>query len=121
MGREISEAIGVNPRFDANGNNTVQTIKAGSGKLHALVVHNPNATTAFIQLFDESGTVTVGTTAPKQSYPVPPPAETPAGGPLVFPLPKPLRFNHSIKYACTTTSNGSSDPSTGLVVNALYS
>lgn len=115
----VGEMIGLDPFFDGDGDNTVQTLKDCPGELHGLVVHNPNATTAFIQLFDEEGAVTVGTTTPKQSYPVPPPAETPAGGPLVLLFAKPLRFHHSIKYACTTTPTGNTDPTTGLVINAV--
>jgi hypothetical protein len=120
MFKDYANAFGCEPYFDADGDNSVQTIKSTEGEIHAIVVHNPNATTAFIQFFDEAGTITVGTTDPKQSFPVPPPAETPAGGPLVLPLAKPMRFHNSIKYACTTTADGNTDPSVGLVVNVLY-
>ena len=116
----VAEVVGLEPYFDSDGDNSAQTIYAGPGELHALVVHNPNATTHFIQFFDETGTITVGTTTPKFSLPVPPPAETPAGGPLVIAFPAPVRFHNSIKYACTTDDDGNTDPSTGLVVNAFY-
>lgn len=115
-----AEMIGLDPHFDSDGDNSVQVIKDGPGELHGLVVHNPNATTAFIQLYDEAGAITVGTTVPKLSFPVSPPAETPAGGPLVLLSPKPIRFHNSIKYACTTTAGGSTDPAAGLTVNALF-
>jgi hypothetical protein len=105
--------------FDADGDNTAQTIKGSAGSLHSLCVLNVNAADAFIQLFDESGAITVGTTAPKQSYLVPKGDGTFYGAfGAVFTMP--LNFANSIKYACTTTPTGSGDPATGLIVNASY-
>lgn len=105
--------------FDGDGDNTAQTIKGSAGSLHSLCVLNVNAVDCFIQLFDESGSITVGTTAPKQVFLVPKGDGTSYGafggwGAM------PLKFTNSIKYACTTTPTGSGDPTTGLVVSASY-
>lgn len=113
-------ADGASTVFDADGDNTAQQIKASAGKLYGLEVSNPNTVDAYIQLFDlATGSVTVGTTTPKQSYLVP-------GGDginngamdKVFTIP--VSFATAITYACTTTATGSGDPTTGLVVNAIY-
>lgn len=100
--------------FDSSGDNTVQTIKASAGKVYSLEVQNPNTSDAYIQLFDEAGAITVGTTVPKQSYFVP------AGGAMDKTFTVPLQFANSIKYACTTTPTGGGNPTTGLVVNAGF-
>ncbi|MCO6456794.1 MAG: hypothetical protein J5I93_15960, partial [Pirellulaceae bacterium] len=110
---------GATPLFDADGDNTAQTIKGSAGVLYSLEVQNVNAVDCWIQLFDESGSITVGTTTPKASFLVPAGDGTKRGAmDKVFTVP--LAFSNSIKYACTTTPTGNGDPSTGLVVNASY-
>lgn len=106
--------------FDADGDNSAQTIKSTYGRLIFLEVQNPNDTDAYIQLFDESGTVTVGTTTPTLSLLVPAGNGTDDGAmDKLWSLGAP-KFLNSIKYACTTTATGSGDPTTGLIINALY-
>lgn len=101
--------------FDSDGDNTAQALSARSGQLHYLEVQNPNAADAFIQLFDAAAAdVTVGTTTPKLSLFVP------ANGAMDKYWNDPIDFNTAITYACTTTAIGSTDPTTGLVINAGY-
>lgn len=109
------------PYFDADGDNTAQTVKTTGGRIHYLEVSNPNATDAYIQFYDAAaGSVTVGTTTPVQSFLVPAGDGTKdAGTEKTFNFP--WKFNDAITYACTTTATGSTDPTTGLVVNILYS
>lgn len=106
--------------FDPDGDNTAQVVKAGGGTLWVLEVSNPNAEDAYLQLYDlAAGDVTVGTTTPKQSYLVPAGDGTRDGAfDRVFPIG--MLFRTAITYACTTTPTGNGDPTTGLVVNALY-
>lgn len=101
------------PYFDGDADNTVQTIKASGGQLYALEVQNPNATAAYLQLFDASAPV-VGTTTPVQSFYVP------ASGGMDKSFAIPIEFGTAIKYACTTTATGNTDPLVGLVLNAAY-
>ena len=106
-------AVPQTPFFDDDGDNTVQTIKDSAGILQFLEVQNPNNNSdAYIQLFDEAGTITVGTTAPKLSLLVP------RNGAMdkFFNI----NFANSIKYACTTTVTGSGDPTVGLIVNGGF-
>lgn len=119
MGYDIAKKLGLETHFDADGDNTVQTIKDGPGKLFGLIVQNPNNAAAWIQLFDESGTITVGSTTPKQSYPVPDDSGATVGATILI-FDNPINFDNSIKYACTTGATNGTDPGTGLVVNALY-
>lgn len=112
--------MGGKPHFDGDGDNSEQSISSTGGYLYSLQVINPNSADAFIQLFDESGSVTVGTTTPKQSYLVPAGDGTLDGAKDSVIPTFGLVFENSIKYACTTTATGNGDPSTGLVVNAIY-
>jgi len=100
--------------FDSDGDNSAQSILGSKGLLHKLHVYNSNGAAAFVQLFDESGAITVGTTAP--AYVV----YVPAGGGVIEDFPHPLVFTNSIKYACTTTPTGNGDPTAGLTVSAAY-
>lgn len=72
--------------------------------LDGIVCSNPNAATAFVQLFDTTGVVTLGTTVPVASIPVPvgvgPPSMPPLG----------LNFLAGLKIAATTTVNGAVAP-----------
>ena len=101
------------PHFDADADNSVQTIKASPGQLHLLEVTNLNASAAYVQLFDASAP-TVGTTTPTLSFYVP------ASGAMDKCFTVPIDFAVAIKYACTTTATGSTDPAVGLVLNATF-
>lgn len=98
--------------LDSDGDNTAQAARVVGGTIDYLHVINPNAADAYLQLFDAAtGSVTVGTTTPRQSYLVP------ANG--AFEVKLGLHFNTAITYACTTTATGNGDPVVGLVVNML--
>lgn len=100
--------------FDSDGDNTAQAAKLIGGYLSYINVYNPNAAVAFLQLFDvATGSVTVGSTTPKQSYFIP------AQGAFERSFETPLHFHTAITYACTTTATGSTDPTTGLTVNLV--
>lgn len=92
------------------------TVKATKGSLYAISVYNPNASAAYLQIFD-AASVTVGTTVAKQSYGIP------ATGllNLIYGDGSPFVTTNSIKIAASTTPTGNTAPGTGLVVNMLYS
>ena len=108
------------PHFDADGDNTAQTILAVNGCLSKIEIANPNVEDAFIQIYDETGTITVGTTVPKQSIHVPGGGAGFYGSKIVSYGQPGLPFQNSIKYACTTTPGGAIDPTVGLTVSAIY-
>jgi hypothetical protein len=106
------------PFFDADADNSKQTMKASEGLLYFLEVSNPNTTDAYLQLFDaDAADVTVGSTTPTLSFLIPGGDGTLDGAMDKF-WPPGISFENAIIYACTTTATGSSDPSTGLVLNA---
>jgi len=110
-----TDAVGFDTLFDADGDNTAQAAKANPGVLYGLNVYNSNTADAFIQLFDLAiGSITVGTTVPKQSFFVP------AAGSYDIRFDVPMAFGTEINYACTTTATGNGDPIVGLAVNIMY-
>lgn len=119
--REI-EIETVTHYFDSDGDNTVQTVNSSSAFLILIEVQNMNLADAWIQIYDvAAGSVTVGTTSPSLSFHVP-------GGDgieywgsktVTFQFPG-MAFENALVYACTTTATGSTDPTTGLIVNMQY-
>lgn len=109
--------MNVNTHRDTDVDNTAQAMLASAGYLDWTHVHNPNGETAFFHVYDAlAADVTVGTTAPKQSYWVP------ANGSFDLPLgQKRMYFRTGITYAATKAITGNDDPTTGLILNAWYS
>jgi hypothetical protein len=81
---------------------TVKTIKAGPGQLMWAACNNGNAGAVYIQMFDTTGAVVLGTTAPKLFLPL---ASASAGMQWIE-----ATFLNGIKVAVTTTPTGSSAP-----------
>jgi hypothetical protein len=93
---------------------TVQVVKTGLSVVTGWMIYNPNATIAYVQLFDLATTVTLGTTVPTLSLPIP------AGASANLLDGAGIAFDNGIQVACTTTATGSTAPSTGLDVNIFY-
>ena len=87
---------------------TVRTVKTSAGALKGWMIYNPNATVAYVQLFDTAGAITLGTTAPTFVLPIP---ATSAANVLVD---DGITLSQGLKLACTTTATGNTAPSTGL-------
>jgi hypothetical protein len=115
-----ASTTGLDTVFDSDGDNTAQQAKASAGNLYFIEVSNSNTADAYIQLFDAAtGSVTVGTTTPKQTYLVPAASGSNRGAmDKTFTIP--ITFSTAITYACTTSATGSGDPSAGLIVNIGY-
>jgi len=88
--------------------NTAVQLKGAPGVLQWGSCYNPNASIAYVQVFDATS-VTVGTTTPTEALPVP--ATTVAS------LPFPAQFFNAIKVAATTTATGGTAPGSALVCN----
>ena len=101
------------PYFDGSVAGAIETINGAPGYLYALEVQNPNATAAYLQIFDHASP-TLGTTAPVQSFLIP------ASGAMDKAFAIPLAFTNAIKYAATTTATGAVGPVAGLILNAVY-
>lgn len=108
------------PFFFSEVGNSAEEVKASGGLLFALEVQNKNDADCWIQIFDEAGTITVGTTTPVLSFLVPKGNGVDYGA-MDWVFPVPIKFANSIAIACTTTPTGAGDPSDPLIVNGVYS
>lgn len=86
--------------------NTAVVLKAGRGVLRTINCGNGNAAITFLQFWDTTSAVVVGTTAP--TFVVPLPVSN------AFGFPADLNFQVGLKVAATTTATGGSAPSTAL-------
>ena len=92
-----------------------QQVKAGATDVEYLNVYNPDTALAYLQLYDAlAADVTVGTTVPTHSIPIP------AGAIYDVQLVQAMQFDVGLTIAMTTTPGGAVAPGTGAVVNARY-
>lgn len=89
--------------------NSAVSLKAHAGVLQWVNCGNANAAIEYVQVFDVSTTVTVGTTPNKLALAIPP--STTAS------LVLPAQFFNAIQVAATTTPGGSTAPGTALACN----
>lgn len=100
---------------DKDGDNTKQTVQTGRTLVYGWNIHNPNGAVMYVQMFNKAaGDVTVGTTVNDYSVLVP------ANGNAYADRNTPINFDTGFVVACTTTEDGSTDPTTGLVVHIDY-
>lgn len=89
--------------------NTAAAVKAAAGQSGGYAFYNPNATVAYVQVFNTaSGSVTLGTTAPLYSIPVPPTAT------VNVEFANGIAHSAAISIAATTTPTGPAAPSAAL-------
>lgn len=94
--------------------NSAVTVKGSAGNLGGYHCYNPAAAVTYIQIYDTSGAVTVGTTTPVLSFGIP----ASGGGNLEF--VNGVNFANAIKVAATTTGTGGTAPATAAECNFLY-
>lgn len=93
--------------------NSAQTVIGSSKVLDSLFIFNPSGATAYVQIYDTAGAVTVGTTTPTWSIGI-------KAGESVWMTDLNLNFANAIKVAATTTATGGSAPGTALEANFSY-
>lgn len=108
------------PYFNSSLSSTATLVIGARVRLKSIKIRNPNTTEVFVQVFDAvtAASVTVGSTQPKQSFPVIAGDGTNSGL-TAEEFEVPIGFE-GIVIAATTTPAGSSAPSQGLAVNILY-
>lgn len=106
-------ADGNAPSLQAGLSTTVQTVVGSAADVEGYYCWNPNSSVAYVQLFDVSGSVTLGSTAPKWSIGIPPTSAANLAG-------LGLKFANAVKVASTTTATGSTANSTALDCNFAY-
>ena len=109
--RDITNEFNFNP-LTTNGvlSNTVRNIKSTAGRIFGYLIHNPNGSEAFVQVFYRpSNSVILGTTAPDLIIKVA------ANGSVAWDFQDPRGVNSiGLSVAATTTDTGSTAPTTGL-------
>ena len=106
-------AAGNTPILVTSLTNSSQTVVASAAVLENYFCYNPNSSEAYVQIYDISGAVTVGTSTPKWSIGIPA-----TSGANISQLG--LTFANAIKVAATTTATGGSAPSSSLNCNFGY-
>lgn len=96
--------------------NTAVAVDASPGQLYELYCYNPNASVAYIQVYDTAqGSVTVGTTAAVLSYGIPATSASGFTHSLVS-----IQFSTAITVAATTAAGNGTAPGTAVDCNAVY-
>lgn len=99
---------------------TTATVSAAAGKFGGAMFLNVNSAPAYIQVFDTTGAVTLGTTTPTFVIPIPANSTAANGVGFVLPLEVGIAMANGIKIAATTTATGSTTVSTGLCGFVYY-
>lgn len=95
--------------------NTAQAVKASAGTLGGWYIYNPNATAAYVIIYNvASGSVTVGTTNPQMVLAIP------ATSAANVEFGNGINFTTAIAVAATTTGGGNAAPTTALEANFYY-
>jgi hypothetical protein len=68
VGGQDVQSLQVTPLLLAALTNTSQTVRSSGGGFESFSCYNPNSSVSYVQVFDISGSVTVGTSTPKLSY-----------------------------------------------------
>lgn len=99
--------------------NTVKLYRQGRFNLSYLDVSNPNTVSAFLQIFDAAAIadVTLGTTPPLFSIPIPKGASATDVGQKAIPLGFAPQFINGLCMAATTTPTGSTALGAAIGVN----
>ena len=94
--------------------NSLVLVVGSQAKTSLILVENTGGSKCYFQVFDaaSTGAVTLGTTVPKWSFPVP------AGS--IYEMQIPLGFTSGVVIAATATFGGSGAPSAAVLVNVAY-
>lgn len=100
---------------------TEDAVKASAGQLYWIHAMNLTAAVLYLHFYNAStGSVTVGTTTPDLTFPLPTQGDTNGAG-FTLAIPNGIAFGTAITVACTTTVGGSSGPAAnGCIVNLGY-
>lgn len=89
-------------------------VKASAGTFGGYYCFNPNSVVIYLQVFDTSSAVTLGTTRPHLVFGIP------ANSAANLEIANGVNMANAIKIAATTTASGNTAPSTGLDVTIFY-
>ena len=99
---------------------TTATVSGAAGAYGGGSFLNLNSVPSYIQIFDTTGAVTLGTTPPTFVQPIPANSTAANGSGFVFELSRGITIYNGIKIAATTTPTGATTVSTGLTGFIVY-
>lgn len=106
----VTTAGGATPFYNLDVDETEDAIKASAGQLYELYLYNTTAAPIYVHLYDATtGSVTVGTTTPVMTIPVPGNGDSDGAG-VVRQWPYGLLFTAAITIAATTAATGADAP-----------
>lgn len=95
--------------------NSAQAIKGSAGTFGGYYIYNPNSSAVYVHIYDvASGSVTVGTTNPKNTFCIP------ATSGANLEITNGIKYSTAMSCAATTTGGGNTAPSTALEANFFY-
>jgi len=114
--------IGTNPwsAYFANAITSTVTVSSAKGAFGGYFLINLNSSPAYLQVFDTTGAVSLGSTAPTFVLPIPANSTAANGLAANLELADGVKISNGIKVAATTTPNGGSAVSTGLSGSIWY-
>lgn len=116
----VYSPLGATIYIDTDATSTVGTVVAGSKILYLVEIDNTNntSTAAYLKLFNSTGSITVGTTAPNESY------VAPKGKKVTYAFTGGVTYGTGVKYACVTDGGGTAgttSPSNDVTIRILHS
>lgn len=99
---------------------TTQTVSAAAGKVGGYQFINLNSSPAYVQVFDTTGAVTLGSTQPTYIFAIPANSTAANGVGANWEMSNGLIIANGIKIAATTTTNGASTVATGVAGTFIY-
>jgi hypothetical protein len=99
---------------------TTATVTSAAGTYVGGSYINLNSAPAYLQVFDTTGAVTLGTTVPTFVQPIPANATAANGAAFVFDVPGGIGITNGIKVAATTTATGATTVTTALIGYTIY-
>lgn len=99
---------------------TVQTVKSSQGTFGGYFVFNPNTSDVCVQVFDNSGTIMLGTTVPDMVFHLPGVSSGGSGVAANLEIANGVQMANAIKLAVATTCTGSTAPASGLDITIFY-
>jgi hypothetical protein len=95
--------------------NSAQAIKASAGTFGGYYIYNPNTSAIYVQIYNTaSGSVTVGTTNPQNTFVIPPLSAA------NLEITNGINYSTAMSCAATTTGGGNTAPTTALEANFWY-
>lgn len=106
--------------YFANAVTTAVTVSGAAGKFGGYSLINLNSTPVYLQCFDTTGAVTLGTTAPTFVVALPANSTAANGVAANFEIANGANLANGLKVAATTTANGATAVSTGVSGSIWY-